>query len=415
MNTGLPPGDSRKGFSGYGLSPTPYWMFWLNLFSFCALLLYLALGIVSDIRAFLFQQQRDVNRNRTSSDALKTEAAEERRHDKSQKLEDWLAHPSFESDSYDYMYPSRRSRIEVVLSMAIYGAFTKVATKLVRSDRNPKGTAIKLRSVVKTIRQRAEASEKFRECFENLLQLLRDIEASSAASISSFVRQRSTDMARHGNEWYIRFAHRRTNSTYVSQPLYETTLATFALFHAQGSGFEAYYMNGHWKEMDRSVYGALTMLEFFVFDKCAPPESSQLVGNAGNGLEQILLVDRRLEFKRVMGYISSADEAFTKNLLMWDITRNYCNEFVESSWSVACLERVVWTLEHGLNHLNMELYESVKEQNGQRRVDMTQLNALSLMTLSVAGLLWLEGIGSGAYQMVGSPNAKVRVHGRCRA
>lgn len=415
MNSSPPPAASEKKDAavGYPLSPTPYWMFWFNLSASFALLVYLTLEVISILRAFVLSTLTK-RRHTSRTESAKSQNAKRPIHPidaETDALHAWFARPSFKCDNYTYVYPSFRTRLEMIFVMSIFAGFTKIAYLLIRLDRDPHNTAVKLRAIAKTIRTRAEASEKFRQVFAELIELLLTIEASSASSIAWFVRTWSSEMTSKGNEWYMQFGHRRINLTYVPQRLYEATMATYALFHSQGAGFEAYYMNGHWKETGRSVFGALTLVMLFAFDRCYPAASSELMRTAGSGVEQILLVGRGLEFQRFVGHVSSRGDKLSKDLMMWDITRNCCNDFVESSWSVSCLERVVWTLEFGLGHVSMELYDRVKGQDGQRRVDMTQLSGKGLMTLAVAGLVRVRGLGDGPYRMVGSEEAMIEVHG----
>lgn len=331
--------------------------------------------------------------------------------DCSDLLQKWYDRPSFRSSNVEGEYDSRRHRNKMLVACAIFEAYLNVMARLALRDRNTERTAAEIRRSAKYIQLRAAESERFYFVFEELIRFLRDVERSSTVCIINFIKTLARDRLGKQNNWVMVFWHTRCRSACVPKSTFEGTMAVNALFHQRRAGFDPYYIDGDWKKLNRAYNGAITMLMIFAFEKLAPSPSCPLVENVHSGVERILKLGPDFRFVSYVPILASKRLAEAKDLMMWDISRNCCNEFVESSWSPECLERVIWTLCYGMRHVNSNLYNELRAQRGRRNLDLTPLSPLALMAFSISGMIRFRGRNDGPYSMTESADANVELHG----
>lgn len=400
--------ESRK----WTLSPTTYWVRWI----YALTLLFEFVLYLFELFAWFWTRNTGVVKTKTST-STQTIDEDELTSDGTPSLkglgilQDWYNRPSFHSPDVTGEYESRRHRNQMLLTCAIFEAHLNIMARFALRDRVPRSTAAEIRESARAIRLRASESVKFRYVFEELIRFLQDLEKTPADCLRNFVSALAHDRLRKRNNWVLAFRHTRARSAGVPKSIFEGIMAVSALFHQQRAGFDPYYLAGDWKKQNRGYNGAITMIMIFAFDKLAPSASCPLVECKQSGVERILKLGPDFKFVPYVSYSVSTNPAKIKDVMMWDICRNCCNEFVESTWSPECLERVIWTLRHGMRHVDTDLYNELRAKNGQRNLDLTPFNPLALLTFSISGMIRFCGRNDGSYSMTASPEAVVELHG----
>lgn len=311
-----------------------------------------------------------------------------------------------------YEYMSFREALESLVVSASFSAHGKHVARIALNDSNKLQTAASVTKAVKNIQVRAKKSVKFRFLFRNLLTFLDDIEKSRACNLISFIEILANDMLGKRDIWYLDFIHRQLRAKKSPRNAYETTLATLSLFFREGAGLESFYMKGAWSQPDRAYNASLTLIMYSAVMMCAPNATNEINVTEFSGIERILSSgDKDHKFIRYVSLSSTMSEELFKDKMMWDITLNCCNEFIESTWSHESLERAVWALQYGMKHLDSDVYQKLEELNGKRKLDLTQLNVVSLVSFSISGMVSFSGMDDCIYKITQDENAKISLHG----
>lgn len=308
-------------------------------------------------------------------------------------------------------YVSRKDAMESVIVSSSFSAHGKRMASLVLRDKDKRNTISKAKAALRSIQVGARKSVKFRFLFKNLMAFLEDVEKSRVSSVAEFVDTLAREMLSRTDQWYLEFIHNQVRAGSSPKSVYETTLGILSLFFREGAGLESFIISGAWKNSDRAVNATLTLIMYCAVSRCVPQDSNEINVTEFSGVERVLLASAEQKFIRYVSRSSTKSMEVFKDKLMWDITLNCCNEFVESTWSDDCLERVVWTLQYGIKHINVETYRKMKELNGKRKLDLTHMNPLCLITFSVSGMVRFSGVDDCIYKITQDPGAKIALHG----
>lgn len=327
------------------------------------------------------------------------------------ELLEWNQRPDFPGAGTSYNYPSRRERNQKLVICSMLEAFGLHLARMVLDDPDPQHTARECSKAIPKLLSRAKASVRFREVFTEVIKYLEILNRSSNATLLIFLKTRANIIIERKNIVLLDFLH--THCCYLTVPAnrYEWAFACHSLFMAEEAGFESYYGKIAWQKQIRTFRAALSLVGFAAFDKCSPSPNSKLIETEFKGVEKILLIRPNFDFKRFYSAIGHYHDESYRDLMMYDISFNCCNEVAESRWSVQTLERAVWTLEHGRKHIGMELYNELKGFQGKRKLDLSHMNAVQLMTFSMSGMVRFCGRDEGVYRLTGCHEAKVEVHG----
>lgn len=355
-------------------------------------------------------QKKDINVRSIGERTVIRRQNSFQRKDSLEVLTSWFDQDaSFQSKTYEYR--SCSEMLETMVVTSSFSAHAKHMAYLALNDKNKRKTVARVVEAVKSIQVRAKKSVKFRFFFNHMLSFLEDLEKSRTSSLSSFIDILAREMLDAPDRWYCEFIHSRMRAKNVYQNIYETTLATLSLFFREGAGLESFYLKGAWLRQDRAYNASLTLIMYCAVSHCTPSASNEINVTEFSGIERILRSNRDQKFIRYVSLSITKSEELFKDKMMWDITLNCCNEFVESAWSDECLERAVWALQHGIKFMDQDVYKKLEELKGKRRLDLTQLNALSLVAFSVSGMVRFSGMDDCVYKITQDPNAKIELHG----
>lgn len=326
----------------------------------------------------------------------------------------WLSKNELSGDTINPMYTCSTfsDLIESVVVSTGFVAHSRHIARLVLNDKDPVTTAARVMEAVKKIKESARKSVKFRFLFRTLISFLEDIENSRSSSITEFVCILAREMLGRPAHWYLDLIHSRFRAAETPLHVYETALATLALFYREGAGFEPYALRGGWQNPDRVQSGVITLLMYCAVEHCVLTSPNEINVTEFSGVERILVARRsNHKFHRYISLTSTKSDKLFKDKMMWDITLNCCNEFIESGWSPEALERAVWGLQHCRETIFRSMYHQLEDLNGQRNLDLTHLSPLVLVGFSVSGMIYFHGTNDCVYHATGDPNAKVGVHG----
>lgn len=392
------------------------WSLTLCVLSFFFSVVFSALEIYNTLKNFLFKKNKSspISIRSIGERTLVSRTNSLQRKDSSEVLRSWLSEDKVSKDGFNtkYTYSNFSDLIESVVVATTFVGHARHVARLVLNDKDPVTTAAKLVETVKKIKQRARKSVKFQFLFRELIHFLEDIENSRSSSITTFVRMLACEMRDRPATWYLDFIHSRCRAAETPPHVYETALATLALFFREGAGFEAYALRGGWQNPDRLQLGLLTLLMYCTVEQCIATTPNEINVTEFSGVDRILVSrESNHKFQRFISLTTTKSDKLFKDKMMWDITLNCCNEFIESSWSPEALERTVWGLQHCRETMYKEVYHQLEDLNGKRNLGLTHLSPLILMTFSVSGMIHFHGTNDCVYVASGDPNAKVRLHG----
>lgn len=397
----------------WNLSPSGYWGYFINIMALFFVSLFELIEFISRIRALWFKLsgKEDLNATFVSGETHVHRIEKPELPDVRDKLQKWNRQPSYQPDSFSFSYESRLSRNQMAMTFAMFDGYFIHMAKLVLRDQNQAHTAAMIRKAAGSVIKRASQSKKFSKVFQRLVQFMHDLERSPTENVTRFLQGLAREKLRSDKLWTLKFTQGQIFCQSTPRNVYEGSIAIHDLFLREGAGLDTYFNDGIWRKPNRAFNGAMTLVLVFAWQKCTPSPSCGLVEDEEGGVEQILQLGQDVQFIPFLSYISVRDPYIFKTLLLLDITRNRCNEFVKSNWSEECLERVVWALQNGMSHMDRDMYDALRVNEGKHRLDLTCFSPLALLTFSVSGFFRFIGRNDGAYKVSASPEAALELHG----
>lgn len=389
-------------------------MFWIRLLISIFYFLFRAMDFVIGIRYVWWTTvRREGLRSVWNAETPRlTRISRLKRSDLYDELLEWNKRPNSHEAGASCNFLSRKERNQKLILYSFMEAMGQSMAQVILNDPDPMHTAKECSKAVKIILARAKESVRFAEVFKKVIEYLEILDRSSHASVMDFLTARAQIVLERKTFDVFDFVFTHCSPSSSPTVLFEWSMAAHSLFIAMEAGYEHYFGDGGWRKPRRTVHAALSLIGFAGMDKCSPSLSSRLIVTKHRGVEGILLLKPDFEFKRFYSTLGKYHEEVHKELMMWDITYNRCNEVVESRWSVQMFERAMWTLEFGRKHIDIDMYNELKKCHGKRNLDFTHMDALLLMTFSISGMVRFCGMNDGAYRLTASHEDAVEVYGR---
>lgn len=102
-------------------------------------------------------------------------------------------------------------------------------------------------------------------------------------------------------------------------------------------------------------------------------------------------------------------EDMFKEGMMYFMTCNQLNEYVEGSWSNDVLERAFWAVTCGLPSLEKSKFRELELLGAAEDTDLIDWNPLILLSFFLSGMIRFSGEGDCVYQLTASMQTQVEV------
>ena len=334
-----------------------------------------------------------------------------KKQDSHNALMKWLPKISRDPNMF-YPYSSIWEAVESIPFSCSFCSHAKRCARIIINDSNKCMTNKKIVDTVRSIKRTAERSIKFRHLFKSLIQLLDDIELSDTDNLTKFLKALAVEMLQVEDSFALQYAINYFRSfNQKSQSAYETTLATAALFIHEGAGFEKYLLMGGWRNPRDTRNAGLTLIMYLATQACGASCDKESNVVKFTGFDRILFSHMDRPFVRWISRSATKTDRLFKDKIMYDISLNFCNEYIEASWSNEKIERAVWGLQYGLKYFNRETYEELQSMNGKHKLDLTGYEPASLLAFSICGAVYFQGRNECAYKLTGDPEALIVING----
>ena len=301
---------------------------------------------------------------------------------------------------------------ESTVSSALFCAHAKRCARLIVNDSDKSVTNERIANTAGIIKRHAQGSVKFRYMFKSLIQFLDDIEMSDANNLAKFMKALAVKMLKAEDSIILQYSINYMHSfSQKSQTACEKALAALSLFVREGAGCERFLFMGGWRNPRDTHNAGLTLLVYFSTPTVVTSSELDINVEEFSNIDRIFLLPKDRPFFRYASRgVPKTNKKF-KAMIMYDISLNFSNEYIASSWSNEEIERAVWGLQYGLKHFDRETYEELQSMNGKHKLDLTGYDPVSLLAFSICGVVYFQGRNECAYKLTGDSHASIVISG----
>lgn len=209
--------------------------------------------------------------------------------------------------------------------------------------------------------------------------------------------------------WTIALTHAQVVDSVAPALLMETTWAIFALFLREGAGIGPHVLTAMWTGTNRSYNAAMALLMYCAMEKCMPGCESEINVTEYRGPELLLESPKGVKIRAMQELLGRRHEDMFKEGMMYFMTCNQLNEYVEGSWSNDVLERAFWAVTCGLPSLEKSKFRELELLGAAEDTDLIDWNPLILLSFFLSGMIRFSGEGDCVYQLTASMQTQVEV------
>lgn len=311
----------------------------------------------------------------------------------------------------DFPYDNLKDVSEFFIRGSKIGAHVRLCARIILRDCNKEKTMEGVQRSIAAIRSRADSSDKFMFLYYFFLRYLGALEQVSSESVGLYINVIAEEVLLRPVEYFHIFIHQRLRDENTPGDVYEGSLGIMSLFMKEGASMWKFFNDGGWSNHDRAEKAALTLLMFASVERCATKSSYDIDAPRTKGIERILMASPDLRFLRFRSLTASMGELLFKDRMMWDVTLNGCNDFIEAEWPPWILDRAVWALEYGRKYISEDQLRAIIANRYIPGVDFTKYSTKTLLSFSVSGMVRFRGRNECMYGITANPEAKVVTHG----
>lgn len=323
------------------------------------------------------------------------------RRDSREVLLGWLDNDPFEG-SNSFEYESFGQALAMVTRGCARNGYIQFLASLVLRNEDICDPLAKLSRTFDEIKKKTEKTVKFRFLFKKLTSFLKDVERGKIEDMIQMIHFISEDVATRPCTWWMEFEHGFLRCDSAPRNVFETGLATMSLFFSWGANFDVHGLANVRDSPRRMHDSMLTLFMICAMERIGNSWESEINVTEFGGTERILKSEWKEGFTRHTSQKTKTSEAMFKDNAVWDVMLNECNEFVETSWSAAVMERGLWGLECGRQFVKRSDFDKLMglvEQEDE--VDLTEFDSRALLAFAICGVIRFHGnTGDAIFRMV---------------
>lgn len=251
-----------------------------------------------------------------------------------------------------------------------------------------------------------------------LSTFLHEIVASSDEQIRELLSHLVVMAQNVSIDFVVRECHGGTILSRKDKTNAEAVLAICSVLITGNIHITTFYLTLQFMKQDYFLSGMLNLLNWFMVCYCGIDEYdlSNYKGMLGYSRSCAATVCRSVflsekTFEPVFSDFGGRDVHSYAQALQWDFAINFCEEMMESDWSVEMMERAAWAHSSGKPYISKDLFETLQKNRLTPKVNYTFYNVKSLLALSVSGLIKFTGFDTCLFNLTGNDEALFIVHG----
>lgn len=294
-------------------------------------------------------------------------------------------------------------------------AYIKFLANLVLQSPDLVPSLTKLSKTFIEMQRHTAKTVKFRFLFKSFKKFLRDVGTGKVENLSQMIRLIADNISTRRPIWWMEFEYGFIRCDSSPQNVYESALAIIGIFHRYGVDFDSHDMVNLRKCPRRLHDAMLTLFMVCAVQKCTLEMKNELNITAFGGTDRVLLSNWKDDFKMTPSPKVKASEETMKDLFMWNAMLNECSEYVDGSWSINLLSRVMWALQWGRQFVERCDYDRLMTEVNQDDIntDLTDFKARVLLAFVITGVVRCRGDGNDAFfRMIEATEATCVLRGR---
>lgn len=260
--------------------------------------------------------------------------------------------------------------------------------------------------------------QRFMPISHRLSTFLHNILASSDEQIRELLFY-LVDMARNTSiDFIVRESHGAAFLSKKDKANAEAVLAICSVLMSGNIHTTTFYLTRQFLKQDCLLSGMLILLNWFIVCYCGLDKNDvtkykamlrSTRSCAATVCRSIFLNEKT--FEPIFSGFGGRDVHSYAQALQWDFAMNFCEDMMESDWSVEMMERAAWAHGSGKPYISKELFETLQHNIFTPKINYTFYDAKNLLALSIGGLVRFTGFDVSLYNLTANDDALFTVHG----